>query len=61
MAKSAGALKPGDITPHSGKYEEVGPLGGDTGDSCVSVQGRPLPPTNKPGNGWILVDPSGDK
>lgn len=59
MAKKQEPLKPGDSTPHSGKYQEVGPRGGLTDDSCVSVEGRPLPPTSEPGHGWILVDPSG--
>jgi hypothetical protein len=61
MGQKQETYKPGDSTPHSGKYDEVGPKGGTTGDSCVSVVGRPLPPTNQSGNGWKLVDPSGDK
>jgi hypothetical protein len=59
MTKSQEPLKPGDRTPHSGKYEQVGPRGGRTGETAVSVEGRPLPPTDDPGNSWVLVDPSG--
>ena len=50
MSTDSGKYKPGDPAPHSGIYIEVGPRGGETGDSAVSVQGRPLPPTTKPGN-----------
>jgi len=52
-------LKPGDKTPHSGLYEIIGPKGGHTGETVVSVEGRPLPPTDKPGQGYILDEPSG--
>ena len=59
MTKAPPILNPGDPTPHSGKYDEVGPRGGKTGASAVSVEGRPLPPTTEEGHGWVLVDPSG--
>ncbi len=59
MAKQQEPIKPGSETVQSGKYIEVGPRGGPTGESCVSVEGRPLPPTSEPGNSWVLVDPSG--
>jgi hypothetical protein len=61
MAKEPNVHKPGEPTPHSGLYEKVGPRGGKTGDTAVSVEGNPLPPTDKPGEGWILDVPSGDK
>jgi hypothetical protein len=51
-------LKPGQITPASGQYVVVGPRGGSTGDEITSVQGHPLPPTAKPGQGFVLVDPT---
>lgn len=59
MAKEPTVYKPGESAPHSGLYEVVGPRGGKTGDTVVSVQGRPLPPTEEPGQGYVLVDPSG--
>ena len=59
MAPQADRLKPGDETPHSGLYAEVGPRGGLTGNTVVSEKGNPLPPTEEPGRGWILQTPSG--
>jgi hypothetical protein len=61
MANKPVVHNPGDPAPHSGIYLEVGPRGGQTGDSAVSVEGRPLPPTSQPGNGWILGTPSDEK
>jgi hypothetical protein len=61
MAKKPEVHKPGEPAPDSGLYEKVGPRGGKTGDTAVSVEGRPLPPTDKPGEGWILDEPSGNK
>lgn len=49
-------LRPGQSTPASGQYEEVGPRGGRTGHEVTSVEGKPLPPTSQPGNGYVLVD-----
>ncbi len=49
-------LKPGQATPVSGQYEEVGPRGGRTGHEVTSTKGKPLPPTSKTGNGFFLVD-----
>jgi hypothetical protein len=51
-------LKPGQSTPASGQYVVVGPKGGNTGEEITSVQGKPLPPTPKPGQGFVLVDPT---
>jgi hypothetical protein len=48
--------KPGQIAPTSGQYKVVGPKGGDTGTEVTVVKGKPLPPTTKPGQGFILVD-----
>lgn len=56
--KPSSGLKPGTPTPTSGQYEVVGPRGGGTGHEVTSVQGKPLPPTNKPGQGYTLVDPT---
>lgn len=50
-------VKPGTPTPDSGQYIQVGPLGGYAGPGEItSVQGKPLPPTDKPGQKWLLVD-----
>lgn len=52
------SLKPGSNTPRSGQYEIVGPRGGHTGEERTSTRGNPLPPTPKPGQGYVLVDPT---
>jgi hypothetical protein len=59
MRQEKEPLKPGEKTPESGLYEIIGPKGGHTGETVVSVEGRPLPPTDKPGQGYILDEPSG--
>ena len=52
-------LKPGNIAPKSGQYQEKGPRGGFvTNNEITSTKGNPLPPTSKPGNSYILVDPT---
>ena len=56
MPKKETPLKPGNQTPVSGKYGVVGPKGGKTGVEITSVAGKPLPPTQKPGQGYVLVD-----
>ncbi len=55
MAK-AGNLRPGDRTPASGQYPVVGPRGGKTGREVTSVEGRPLPPTSRPGESYGKPD-----
>lgn len=51
-------LSPGESAPRSGLYEIVGPRGGRTGQERTVVRHEPLPPTPKPGQGFILVDPA---
>ncbi len=51
-------LKPGNVAPSSGQYEEVGPRGGRTGHEITSVRGESLPPTQRAGNHYELVDRS---
>jgi hypothetical protein len=51
-------LKPGETAPRSGQYEIVGPRGGRTGIERTVVRGEPLPPTQEPGQGFVLVDPT---
>ena len=53
-------LKPGQPTPRSGQYQQVGPRGG-TGKEVTAVRGEPLPPTPKPGMTYQLVDPTKNK
>jgi hypothetical protein len=60
MSKSK-TLLPGTPTPRSGIYEQVGPRGGRTGEQADSTRGKPLPPTEKPGRSWTLVDPAHHK
>lgn len=55
MSKSK-PLKPGQIAPHSGQYEVVGPRGGKRGHEVTSVEGERLPPTQNPGERYVLVD-----
>jgi len=54
MKKTTG-LKPGEITPRSGQYEQRGPRGG-RGPEITAVAGKPLPPTQKAGSSYDLVD-----
>jgi len=56
MTKKSKALPPGTPAPVSGQYEEKGPRGGGTGAEVTAIEGRPLPPTSKPGNKYDLVD-----
>ena len=54
-------LKPGTPAPKSGQYGVVGPKGGDLHREITSTEGKPLPPTPKPGQGYILNDPTKHK
>jgi hypothetical protein len=51
-------LKPGETAPRSGQYGVVGPRGGDTGREVTVVRGEPMPPTPKPGMGYVMNDPT---
>jgi hypothetical protein len=53
--------RPGQPVSRPGQYEEVGPKGGKTGHEVTMPQGHILPPTSKPGGGYVLVDPSKNK
>lgn len=64
MAKGSSrpsGLKPGTPAPASGQYKPVGPRGGNIGGEITSTQGKPLPPTQKPGQTYTLVDPTKHK
>jgi hypothetical protein len=50
--------RPGETAPVSGEYEIVGPRGGDTGRERTSIQGQRLPPTPKPGQGYVIHRPA---
>lgn len=49
-------LKPGTPAPKSGQY-----LNPKTGNEITGVHGKPLPPTPRPGQGYVLVDPTKHK
>jgi hypothetical protein len=51
-------IKPGQRAPQSGQYEIIGPRGGRTGAERTVVQGEPLPPTPRPQQQYIIVDPT---
>jgi hypothetical protein len=57
MSKAkAPTYKPGQKAPASGQYGVVGPRGGKTGTEVTVTKGETLPPTPKPGQGFVLVD-----
>lgn len=45
-------LKPGNDAPKSGRYDQVGPRGGNTGQVINIKAGKTLPPTDKAGQGY---------
>lgn len=51
-------LPPGTPAPESGQYQRVGPRGGFIPGEVTSTEGKPLPPSLKPGQGYVLVDPT---
>jgi hypothetical protein len=53
--------KPGEKPSQSGQFAVVGPRGGSTGTEVTGVADKPLPPTPKPGMGYVLVDPTQHK
>ena len=64
MATKQKIQKSGQIAAISGQYGVVGPRGGETGVEITVVKGKPLPPTPKVGQGFVLVDKTvhkGDK
>ena len=50
-------IKPGQSAPASGQYQVVGPKGGSHGE-VTAVKGHTMPPTPKPGQSYVLVDPT---
>lgn len=57
-SKRSGGLPPGGNVPFSGQYEIRGPRGVSTGAERTMVQGTTAPPTPKPGQTFVLVDPT---
>lgn len=55
------ALKPGSKAPASGQYGVIGPRGGKTNKEITAVKGKPLPPTQRPGERYVLNDPTNNK
>ena len=49
-------LKPGQRSPVSAQVEIVGPRGGRTGEERTVTRNEPMPPTPKPGQGYVVVD-----
>ncbi|WP_075863163.1 hypothetical protein [Gordonia sp. CNJ-863] len=56
--KKSEPLKPGQKSPVSGQGEVVGPRGGRTGHEVTLIQGHRVPPTQKPGQKVVVVDPT---
>lgn len=54
----ANSYKPGEKADYSGQYGIVGPRGGATGEERTVVKGKPFPPTAKPGQRYVLNDPT---
>ncbi len=52
--KSKG-LRPGQIAPQSGQYQQIGPRGG-RGKEVTVVKGEPMPPTPRGGITYNLID-----
>ena len=59
MSKKSG-LKPGNIAPRSGQFQQIGPRG-RRGPEVTSVKGERLPPTQTPRSTYRLVDPTKHK
>ncbi len=60
MRNSKKNLKPGNVVPNSGQYQEIGPRGGKRRE-VTAVKGERLPPTTKPGASYNLVDRTKNK
>jgi transcriptional regulator with XRE-family HTH domain len=48
-------LRPGEIAPLSGMYQQIGPRGGHGGE-VTAVRGEPLPPTPRRNMTYSLID-----
>ena len=57
MKKVHGTIKPGQAAPASGQYQRIGPRGGK-GAEITAVKGKSMPPGDKRGSTYLLVDPT---
>ena len=53
---SPNKIKPGQKAPESGQYIIVNRLGNKIGLEVTAIKGKRMPPTDKSGQGYILVD-----
>jgi hypothetical protein len=53
--------KPGEKAPASGQYVPQGPRGGREDNEVTVVKNKPLPPTPKAGQTWVIVDRTKNK
>lgn len=60
MPSKPSGIRPGQKTPASGQYQEIGPRGGKGGE-VTSVKGERMPPTTQKGATYTLVDRSNNK
>ena len=60
MTKKITGLKPGEIAPNSGQYQQIGPKG-KKGNEVTVVKNEPMPPTSSKGSTYTLVDRSKNK
>ena len=51
-------MTPGTKAPSSGQGVIIGPRGGNTGKEVTIVKGHKIPPTPKPGQKIVMVDPT---
>lgn len=49
-------LKPGSICDTSGQYKMRGPRGGISKTEVTLIEGKKVPPTDKPRQTYIIVD-----
>lgn len=61
MPKKSSGQKPGEKAKNSGQYVPVGPRGGKGGDEITVIKNKPLPPTPKKNQEWVIVDPTDNK
>ncbi|HVJ66599.1 MAG TPA: hypothetical protein VM510_01375 [Caulifigura sp.] len=58
--KKASRIKPGEKTPASGQYRELGPRGGKMIEKTM-IKGHKVPPTETKGATYKLVDRTHNK
>ena len=58
MGNKQNGQKPGERSDRSGQAIPVGPRGGQGGNEITVVKDKPLPPTPKPNQKWVVVDPT---